>query len=353
MRETIAIGALLRALTLHRRRLLPVVRAQQAIWRGAAELVPDPELRDAAIFSLRDKGRNAEATGAFAILAPRSRRRAALRAMTAFQTAVDYLDTLGEQPGSDLEDGLRLHRALLDAVTLEGEDSDWYGCRGHGEDGGYLAGLVAACRRELAALPAAGRLAPALARAARRCGEGQSHAHAAARGDAAALEEWARGLGAPPGYLWWEAAAGASSSIAVHALIAAAAEAGTEDEEAERIDAAYFPALGALTVLLDDLVDRDRDAAAEEHNFLAYCPDAEAAAQRLGFLADRAAVAAQGLGHEARHAAILDGVVGFYLASPGAGSPYAAPVRRRMLDSSGLSVRLVMAAMRHGQLTAG
>jgi tetraprenyl-beta-curcumene synthase len=350
MREAIAIGALLRALALHRRRLLPVVRGQQAIWRGAAELVPDAALREAAISSLRDKGRNAEATGAFAILAPRAGRRSALRAMTAFQTAVDYLDTLGERSDSTLEDGLRLHGALLDAVPPDGVDRDWYGRNGRGEDGGYLAGLVAACRRELASLPSAGRLGPELERAARRCGEGQSHTHAAARGDASELEEWARGLPTPPGYLWWEAAAGASSSVAVHALIAAAADARSEVEEARRIDAAYFPALGALTVLLDDLVDREQDAAAGEHNYLAYCPSAEAAARRLGFLADRAAVAVRGLRRSADHAAILDGVVGFYLAAPGAGTPYAEPVCRRMLASSRPSVRLVMAAMRHGQL---
>lgn len=54
-------------------------------------------------------------------------------------------------------------------------------------------------------------------------------------------------------------AAGASSSVAAQALIAAAADAKTTPEEVGLVDAAYFPPIGALTVLLDDLVDRDED----------------------------------------------------------------------------------------------
>jgi tetraprenyl-beta-curcumene synthase len=342
--------ALLRALALHRRRLVPAVRAQQAIWHGTAEAIPDPMLREVAMRSLREKGGNAEATAVFAILAPGARRLASLRAMTAFQVAVDYLDTLTEASESDLEQGLRLHRALIDAVRPDGEEREPFENQEAG-DGGYLTALVTTCRRELGTLPAARRLRPALERAARRCGEGQSHTHAAAGGNAASLRGWAGGLQAPPGYLWWELAAGASSSVAVHALIAAAADARTAAEEADRIEAAYFPSVGALTVLLDDLVDRDRDAACGEHNYLAHCPSPEAAANRLGFLVDRAAVALAGLRHAATHAAILAGVLGLYLSAAGARGSYADLVYRRVLASSGPSVRLVIAAVRHGQLT--
>ena len=72
--------------------------------------------------------------------------------------------------------------------------------------------------------------------------------------------------------------------MAVHALIAAAADPRTTAEEAELIDAAYFPPIGALTVLLDDLVDRDDDREAGQHNYLSYFAE-----QRAGGDPDRPA----------------------------------------------------------------
>ena len=44
--------------------------------------------------------------------------------------------------------------------------------------------------------------------------------HAAEHGDRAGLEAWGLALPALPGFSWWELAAGASSSVAAHALIA-------------------------------------------------------------------------------------------------------------------------------------
>ncbi|HET6999104.1 MAG TPA: DUF2600 family protein [Solirubrobacterales bacterium] len=63
-------------------------------------------------------------------------------------------------------------------------------------------------------------------------------------------------------------------------MIAAAADPATSAAEAELIDAAYFPSIGALTVLLDDLIDRNEDLAADAHNYIAYYRDSEEAANR-------------------------------------------------------------------------
>src|SRR6201999_2462458 len=87
-------------------------------WLARAARIPDPVLRAQALAALREKSANVDATGVFATLAPRRRRAAVVRAGAALQIAVDYLDSLGEDPGDDpLEDGLRLHRALLCAAT--------------------------------------------------------------------------------------------------------------------------------------------------------------------------------------------------------------------------------------------
>lgn len=60
-----------------------------------------PALRRQAIAGLTEKAANAEATAVLATLAPQRTRRTAIRASTALQVAVDYLDGLGEQPGPD------------------------------------------------------------------------------------------------------------------------------------------------------------------------------------------------------------------------------------------------------------
>jgi tetraprenyl-beta-curcumene synthase len=339
--------AVVSALVAYERRILPLVHGELKRWETFAVAIPDPALRATALSGLREKGRNAEATAVFAILAPRAQRGRALRAMTALQVAIDYLDSLGEAPVDDpLADGLALHRAIGDAVSPDTPAGDWYRHHPQGEDGGYLAALVAACREAIAGLPATGVAMPALKRAAGRCGEGQSHTHAAARTGTAGLEAWAREQPAAPGYLWWEIAAGASSSVAVHAQLAAAADRKTTAEESELIDALYFPPVGALTVLLDDLVDRDDDLEAGQHNYLDHYTGEQQAADRIGLLAERARAATMHLRGGRRHRAILAGVAGFYLSVPANGSGYARPIRERLLQSLGSTVRPIMLAMR-------
>jgi tetraprenyl-beta-curcumene synthase len=311
LRDGAAVGS---ALVAYRGRVMPQVRRELGRWREAAAAIPDPDLRGGALAALDEKGLNVEATAVFAILAPPRSRGTAIRAMVALQVAVDYLDTLGEQRSAgDLD---------------------------------YLDRLFGFYEEGVQALPSHGAVATALGRAVSRCGEGQAATHAAEHGDLAALEAWASHLEAPPVYRWWEVAAGASSSVAAHALIAAAADPRTSATAAESIDAAYFPAVGALTVLLDDLIDRDDDATAGAHNYLAYYAGDEETANRLDLIAQLARGRLAELRHPYRHAAILAGVVGFYLSAEEAETPYARPIRARLLRSAGPAVRPIVAFMR-------
>ena len=302
------------ALGVYLSRVVPAVRRELERWHGEAEAIPDPVLRGHALDALAEKGLNVEATAVFAILAPRRHRKTAIEAMVALQVAVDYLDTLGEQ--------------------------------GSAGDGDYLDRLFGSYRESARALPSHDAVATTLERAVSRCGEGQAHTHAAEHGDRAALEAWALAQPARPAYRWWEVAAGASSSVAAHALIAAAADPATSAADAKRIDAAYFPSIGALTVLLDDLIDRDVDAAAGAHNYLAYYSGNEEAANRLESIAQLARAGQVELPRPHRHAAILAGVFGFYLSAEEAETPYARPIRERLLRSTGPAVRPIVAFMR-------
>jgi hypothetical protein len=302
------------ALATYRAQIVPQVRRQLGDWRRVAATIADPDLRGRALAAIDEKGLNVEATAVFAILAPRSTRALAIRAMVSLQVAVDYLDSLGEE--------------------LSAGDTD------------YLDRLFGSYRDSVRALPSQRAASAALERAVCRCGEGQAATHAAEHGDRAALEAWARAQEAPAVYRWWEVAAGASSSAAAHALIAAAADPGSTAAEAEAIDDAYFPSLGALTVLLDDLIDREEDAVAGAHNYIAYYAGDTDAAQRLDLIFHLAGAALPGLRHRHRHAAILAGVLGFYLSAPEAEAPFAQPARERLLRSAGPAARPIVAIMR-------
>jgi len=336
--EGIALPA---TLALYYGRVLPATRRELGRRRREAAHIPDPELRRAALRALEEKGSNVEAVAVFATLAPRRSRAAVLRAIVSLQVAIDYLDELDEAAGAELRNGLTLHRALADALEPGGGRGDWYARHPRQEDAGYLAGLVEACRAAVSRLPARDPVLPAARRAAQRCGEGQSHTHAAAAGAREGLRAWAAELPAPDGFEWWETAAGASSSVAAHALIALAGAPGGSAAEAELFDAAYFPAIGALTVLLDDLVDAEADAAAGEHSYLRYYASSEAAAARIGVIAALARDSLRPLRRAGRQRAILAGVLGYYLSQPGSRGPFALPVRERVLATGGPTVRLL------------
>lgn len=311
-RETAAAAS---ALSAYVTTVLPRARRELDRWRRLAEAIPDPDRRRRALSSLDEKVSNVEAVAVFATLAPWRRRRDALRAIVPLQVAIDYLDTLEEA----------------------GEDS---------ETDDYLAALQAGWLRETEALPARGAVQALLRRAVDRCAEGQRRTHAAAAGETAELRRWALTLADEGDYRWWELAAGASSSVAAHALIAAAADPATSAEAAERIERAYDPAIGALTVFLDDLVDRDRDRVAGEHNYLAYYDNGAEAGERLELIAKRAGALVQGLPRAGRHRAILAGVAAFYLSAPEAESELARPIRARLLASLGHAPRVLGAFMR-------
>jgi tetraprenyl-beta-curcumene synthase len=269
----------------------------------------------------REKARNAEAVTVFATLAPRPARTTVVQAIVALQVAIDLRDALEER-------GEGLDRSA--AARLRQLEASW--------------------RQAVASLPAGGVVASLLDAAVARCEEGQGQTHAAAANGPAALQSWAETLPAPVGYRWWELAAGASSSVAAHALIAAAADPAAGGQTAAAIDAAYFPPVGALTVFLDDLVDREADLAAGEHNYLAYYENPEEAAERFGQIAERAAMLTDRLPRSARHRAILAGVAAFYLSAPQTETVFARPIRERLLAGLGPGTRLLATFMRMRRL---
>ncbi|MGA8364671.1 MAG: DUF2600 family protein [Solirubrobacteraceae bacterium] len=328
--------------------LFPRVCSERRRRRARALEIPDPLLRRVAIESQRKWG-NVEGAAAFAAFAPRRHRGAAARAMMCFQAAYNYLDMLGEQSSSDpAANGRTLHRALLVALD-PGEEShiDYYAHCPQREDGGYLREIVDSCRAALAQLPSYAPVAPAALNAAKRIVEFQSCNTGERQGDLRALERWARAA-TPPGsdLCWWEVAAAGGSSLCVYALIALAAEPELDPRTVAAVTDAYFPWIGALHSLLDNLVDATEDRATGQHSLIASYASSQEAAVRMRLLAERSLGVAATLAGGRAHTLILAAMASFYLSTPEASAAQALPVTRAVLDTLDGPARMAMVVFR-------
>jgi tetraprenyl-beta-curcumene synthase len=320
--------------------VFPDVRRELDHWRERAGEIPDPVLRQLALEAQRKRG-NMEGAAAFAAFAPRSRRAMVVRALVAFQSAYNYLDRLAEQPRAEPVVGARaLHEALLHALDPTGSvgspQPDYYAHYPQRDDNGYLGELVGTCRTALATLPSYAPVAVATRSIAERVVEFQTLNLSKQQGDHDAFARWAR-TETPSGteLYWWETAAAGGSSLAIYALISAAADPVVDIDEIEAIESAYFPWIGALHSLLDHLVDRTEDAAAGQRSLIGYYTSPEEAAVRMRVLAERAVRAARALPRGDRHSIVLAGMAGYYLSDPEASAPEVLPIAHNVKAAIG------------------
>ena len=327
--------------------VFPRVCRERRARRARALAIPDPLLRRIALES-QCKWGNVEGAAAFAVFAPRRPRGAAARAAMCFQAAYNYLDVLGEQPSAEpAANGRALHRALLVALDPGAAHCDYYAHCPQCEDGGYLRELIDCTRAALAQLPSYAAVMPAALGAAERIVEFQSCNTGERQGDLRALERWASAA-TPPGsdLRWWEVAAAGGSSLCVFALIALAAETDLEPQTVSAVQDAYFPWIGALHSLLDNLVDAGEDRATGQHSLIGAYASPEQAAARMGRLARRSLSATTGLLGARGHTLLLAAMASFYLSTPEASTPQAQPVRRAVLDALGRPAALALGVFR-------
>jgi len=340
-------------------RLYPQVRRELDVWELRARSIPDPLLREHALGKLTGERLNPEAAALFAVLAPRAQRHRVVSLIVAYQVLYDYLDGVNEEPGfTDLHDGLQLHRALTEAVLPDRAMSDYYLHHPERRDGGYARALSGACRRIVRSLPSVIGSGGVILRATERCAQAQSHNHATRECDHSRLIDWSVAqVSDRRGYLWWELAAGGISCLSIHALLASAADPRSAPEDAAQLDAAYFPAICALSALLDSLADYHRDAGTTNHSFIAHYRDSSHAAERLLAITADASCLIRPLRHSRRHAIILAGIVAYYLSSPSVWEGFPATAAESLMGrvgSLGALMRAVMRARRrlHGRTTA-
>jgi tetraprenyl-beta-curcumene synthase len=335
--------------------IFPMARRELGEWRRRAASIPDPALRRDALFTHRTKGRRPEGLATFAVLAPPADRHRVIRSTVAFESMLDYLDTVSEHPAEDpVANTVRLHRAVEAAVDVAMAPEDYRASNGGRNDGGYLAALVETCRANLGPLPSY----PAVVESLRRCAgfdaqaQGLNHAllfgadeePAAAWADRTAGEiELERALE------WWEMVAAGASPLPFGALMAAAADPLIAAEDVSRLEAAYFPWVAALSSLLDGLLDLSEEQTGANH-VLRYGSQ-EAAAERMGAIASRSLELVSELRDGELHELILAGLGGYYLAQPDAWLPGRERIAASVLAALGKFARpaLTVHCLRQGR----
>ncbi len=285
--------------------IFPQVRRELSDCRREASRIVDPERRRLALGTLEEEGSLAEGAAIFATLAPRRHRRDLVRLLVTWQVAYDYLDTLGESSAEARLLGYRFYSPLFAALEVEAHTE-------HSTGGRYLDALVLRCRQSLDRLPSADIVCHVARRAALRCIEAQVLTHATVDRGSAPLKRWALMQERTDLYLWWELAAGAISSLGVHALLASAALPHSTAAEAQAIDAAYYPAICAVSTLLDSMIDSEADAGTTNHRVTDYYSGTEHALARVETITRDASAAARRLRCGRRHHVILAGMTALY-----------------------------------------
>lgn len=315
--------------------LMPAVRRELEGWRRLAERIPDPELRAQALASIEKKRFHCLGGGVFALY-PNSDFNSAVRFIVAFQTISDYLDNLCDRAGVLDEDAfMQLHLAMADALDPGMPMRDYYLLYPHKNDGGYLTGLVQACREQVEKLPRYETVAQAMRRMVSLYSHLQAHKHIRPDLREGRLEAWAEPLAREyPGISVWEFCAATGSTLAVFLLFTAARDGGFGEREADALLDAYFPWVCALHILLDYFIDAEEDRVGGDFNFTAYYGDAAECADRLSFLTERAMRACAGLKYAGFHRTVVRGLLAMYLSDPKAGAQNKS-TRRELLRRGG------------------
>jgi tetraprenyl-beta-curcumene synthase len=316
----------------------PLVRAQRQRWERRAQAMPDGRERELASAKLREEFFNAEVAATLATLATRRHRHAAVEAIVALEVLYDYLDGLSEGLLEDpLGDGAHIYAPLLRAVGK--------GARTEGSQDSYTEELAETAREALSRLPRWQAVREVAETSAAMCAQAQVHIHAIPALGTHRAQQWAQARAGETGLGWRETlAGGASSVLAVHALIAAAADERTTRAHARAIAQAYLR-IGVAITLLDSLVDHEADLAAGEAGFIKLYEEPDVLAPLLSEIVGEAAAQTRELPCGAHHVMTLIGAVAYWTTAPGATAPLVVPVARRLRRELGPTMLATVALM--------
>jgi tetraprenyl-beta-curcumene synthase len=289
-----------------------VTAKQVRAWRARARAIPDTPIRRDALDSLAHKRGHIEGAALFSII-PHARSKDLVRLLVAYQILFDFLDGVNERSASAIN-GVQMHLALVDALDPGSPRADYLAHHPWRNDGGYLATLVEVCRAMCRRLPGYPWV--------RELVLGEAHAlnvlalnhipNSAAR--EAALRGWCRGVACGARDItWYELAAGGSSSLAIHTLLALASDPGCARMDLSDVRRRYARVISVMGTMLDSYADQIEDAGNGDHSYVAYYPTPRVRLARLQTLIRRSLEEALLLPDGERHALIVACMVAMYL----------------------------------------
>jgi len=326
---------------------LRAVLAEVERWRACAEEIPDATIRADALAALEQKRPNTDGAALFWTVTKR-RCPVLLRLLVAYEIMADFLDSMIEHGAhAGVVNGRQLHLALVEAVDVNRPLSHYFRHHPWQDDGGYLAGLVQACRRCCAMLPSYAGVRPLLVRAAALAQvQGLSHELDLALREAI-LKEWAEHeVGEDCEIDWYESAGAASAWLSVLALMAVAAEPAPSAEHAIEVYLAYFPWFSLAATLLDSYGDLVEDEANNENSYIGYYGSLDEAVSRIDDVLRRATVEIYLLENGQRHAVILGAMVAMYLSKDSVVTLEMRPLSVRLMRSAGPLAALLVPVLR-------
>jgi hypothetical protein len=350
-----SIGALAVANARYWPTVAPVVQRELTRWEEPAAGIADHALRELAVGKLREERFNAEVAATLATLAPMRTRARAARAMVALELLFDYLDGRTEMACADPIAGAeRLFSWFTGVLAPLESPAAQIGVAGatrSGEpDEEYLRALAKRARENLFALPTASAIVDTARAATVRCAQAQARLHAASTLGNEQLRVWASAEGRASGLGWREYAGGCASSVlATHALIAAAADPLTSTSDALALDSAYL-AIASVITMLDSLVDHSADVAREEVGFIRLFQTREELEQSLRALTREALTRARQAPHGEHHAMTLAGAVAYYATHPGAREAHARSLVAAVCSELSPTIWPTLAVMRGWRL---
>ena len=135
-------------------RVMPRATAALRTIRREAERIPDDSLRREALAAIDGKAYHVQGGSILGTFLDDAHAQRFIDAVAPLESIYDYLDNLCDRlPGVPPRAYPTLHAALSDALDPRRSLSDYYRDGPHGDDGGYLTGLVESVRTGIAALP--------------------------------------------------------------------------------------------------------------------------------------------------------------------------------------------------------
>jgi tetraprenyl-beta-curcumene synthase len=319
-------------------------------WRRRAQAIIDGPIRIDALSVLSRKRTHVDGAALFWTTLPRRRPRL-LWLLVAYELLLDFLDYAGERAQDvdrDLRagqaNGERLHRGLLDALDPTTEIVDHYALHPWRADVGYMRALIFSCRLHTAALPSYSPVRPFMVAEARRAAQILSINHIP---DPACRDRRLRAWAAQhrdlaPDLEWFELTAAVSGSLAIHALLAQAADETATRAQIEETFHAYMPWVALATAMFDSYADQIEDAALDGHSYIAHYAAPAVADSRLQQIASQTMHATLTLSRGTRHTILVACMIAMYLSRDDVRSPGLAGRTRALARAGGPLTRSLL-----------